>query len=328
MTELELAEALRDVAAEALGDADVKIAELRRLTAGASRETWSFRALGVNGVDVPLVLRRDPPAAVRVQGIAREAQAMGCARRAGVPVPPILAVDEQAGRLEAPFILMRHVDGETLGSRIARHDRFAGVRPGLASQCGSILAQLHRVKGEDVPLLPAADPLDEIQATLEQFEPSPPFQLALRWLEENRPPAETPALVHGDFRNGNLIVDERDGVRAVLDWELAHVGDPVEDLGWLCVRAWRFGGAKPVGGFGERSDLLKGYERAGGIPVQRPALSWWEVLGTIRWGTFCLRQAGRHLAGETASVELAAVGRRVREQEYDVLRMIGDGPGR
>jgi aminoglycoside phosphotransferase (APT) family kinase protein len=128
-------------------------------------------------------------------------------------------------------------------------------------------------------------------------------------------------VVHGDFRNGNLVVGP-DGVRAVLDWELVHVGDPMEDLGWLCTRAWRFGGAPPVGGFGEYDDLVAAYEKRSGVAVDRDVLRWWELLGTVKWGVICVVQANRHLVGGQRSVELAAIGRRVCEQEYDCLNLL------
>jgi aminoglycoside phosphotransferase (APT) family kinase protein len=131
-------------------------------------------------------------------------------------------------------------------------------------------------------------------------------------------------VVHGDFRNGNLIVG-RDGIRAVLDWELAHLGDPMEDLGWLCVKSWRFGQPLPVGGFGAYAQLLDAYERASGRPVDRVALRWWETLGTLKWGIMCIMQAATHTSGAVRSVELAAIGRRVCEQEWDLLALVAPG---
>ncbi|MET1040820.1 MAG: DUF6285 domain-containing protein, partial [Acidimicrobiales bacterium] len=128
-------------------------------------------------------------------------------------------------------------------------------------------------------------------------------------------------VVHGDFRHGNLIVGP-EGLRAVLDWELAHLGDPLEDLGWLCVRAWRFGGPGPVGGFGEREELYAAYEAAGGRAVDPDVARWWEVLGTLKWGVMCIIQTATHLTGQARSVELAAIGRRVCENEYDLLALI------
>ncbi len=113
-----------------------------------------------------------------------------------------------------------------------------------------------------------------------------------------------------------------DGIRAVLDWELVHAGDPMSDLGYLCVRAWRFGGPHPVGGFGSYDDLLAGYERVSGVRPDLDTVRWWELFGTVWWGVTCMVQASRHLDGETRSVELAAIGRRTAEQEYDTLRLI------
>ncbi|MGH8996439.1 MAG: DUF6285 domain-containing protein, partial [Acidimicrobiales bacterium] len=143
----------------------------------------------------------------------------------------------------------------------------------------------------------------------------------IRWLEENQPEQAASTLVHGDFRLGNLIVGE-DGVRAVLDWELAHQGDPVEDLAWLCVRAWRFGGAEPVGGFGQIDDLLEGYREGSGVAVDRRALDWWIAFGTLHWGIICIAQAATHLSGVFRSVELAAIGRRVCEVESDLAELL------
>jgi len=133
--------------------------------------------------------------------------------------------------------------------------------------------------------------------------------LAFRWLGDNRPSRSAQGVVHGDFRNGNLIVGP-DGIRAVLDWELSHLGDPLEDLGWLCVKAWRFGSPLPVGGFGSVDQLVGAYEGASGTTVDRTALHWWEVLGTLRWGVICIVQTVTHLSGTLRSVELAAIGRR------------------
>jgi hypothetical protein len=147
------------------------------------------------------------------------------------------------------------------------------------------------------------------------------FELALDWLTVNPPPAREPVLLHGDFRLGNLIVGP-EGLRAVLDWELTHLGNPAEDLGWLCVKAWRFGAARPVAGVGSREELLAEYRAAGGADIGPDELRWWEVLGTLRWGVICLSQAWTHLSGEHRSVELAAIGRRVCEQEWDLLLLL------
>jgi len=289
---------------------------LRRLSGGASRETWSFDAAGR-----PLILRRDPPGAAK-SGMAAEARLFQAAARQGVPVPEVVAAGDQ-------FIVMERIEGETIPRKILRDDAFADARPKLASQCGTVLAALHRIPVDDFADLPDSDPVAEYRAILDASgEPHPAFELGFKWLEANRPPRSGTTIVHGDFRHGNLIIGP-DGLRAVLDWELAHRGDPMEDLGWLCVKAWRFGVAdKPVGGFGDDDELIAAYEAAGGVAVDRSALRWWEAMGTLKWGVICIMQGMAHTSGAVRSVELAAIGRRVCENEWDLLDLLPYGGGR
>lgn len=318
-----LAEQLRALLRDTLGD-DVTVEGLRRLTGGASRQTWSFDAVGADGSRRPLILRRDPPDAPR--GMRAEALAFEAAARAGVPEPEIVAHSDDPSAVGAPFILMERLDGETVPRRILRDEPFAAVRPKLAEQCGEILARIHGIPVAQVPGLERGDVLEQLRRTLAQFEDaSPALELGLRWLEEHRPEPTDDVVVHGDFRNGNLIVGP-DGIRGVLDWEQVHRGDPMQDLGYLCVRAWRFGADQPVGGFGPYADLFRGYERVSGRSVDPEAVRWWQVYGTTWWGVGCMRQAWRHLSGVERSVELAAIGRRVWEQEYDVLLLLEDRP--
>ena len=254
-----------------------------------------------------------------------EAKLLAAAAKAGVPVPEIVVTSDDPAVLGSSFLVMTHVDGETIPRRILRDDEYAAARPLLASQCGTVLAALHRIPVDAAPELVGEDQVDQFRTMLDNLgRPHPTFELAFRWLEENRPAPATPVVVHGDFRNGNLIVGP-EGVRAVLDWELAHLGDPMEDLGWLCVKAWRFGVDKPVGGFGDYDELIDAYEAAGGRPVDRDALHWWETLGTLKWGIMCIMQAFTHTSGAVRSVELAAIGRRVCEQEWDLLACCREG---
>ena len=291
-----------------------RVEGLRRLSGGASRETWSFDLHRDDGTVAELILRRDPPGA-RKGGMAKEAALLAAAQAAGVPVPPVIDADESS-------IVMGRIAGETIPRKILRDAEYAPARPLLARQCGEILARLHTIPADVVAGLENVDQVAQWRGTLESLgQPHPTFELALRWLEANRPALHEPTLVHGDFRNGNLIVGP-EGIRAVLDWELAHAGDPMEDLGWLCAKAWRFGVAPPVGGFGSYEDLCDAYEAAGGRAVDRDALRWWEVLGTLKWGIICILQATTHTSGMVRSVELAAIGRRVCENEWDLLEIL------
>ena len=295
------------------------MADLQRLSGGASRETWAFALDGAE-----LILQRERPGGIRTGGgMAAEAGLIRAAAAEGVPVADVVATgDGEGDGLGGPWVVARRVDGETIPRRILRDDDFAVARSALTAQCGAALAAIHRVDPERVTGLEETDQLHQFRELVDLLDqPHPAFELGFRWLEANRPPPSGRSVVHGDFRNGNLIVGP-DGLQAVLDWELAHLGDPLEDLGWLCVRAWRFGGPGPVGGFGEREELYAAYEAAGGRPVDRDVARWWEALGTLKWGVMCIIQTATHLTGQTRSVELAAIGRRVCENEYDLLTLI------
>jgi aminoglycoside phosphotransferase (APT) family kinase protein len=312
-----LGAALREV----LGAAAIE--GLRRLSGGASRETWSFTADGER-----LILQRERPGGVRTGGgMATEAALIEGAAAAGVPVAPLVASGDASSPVGAPFLVLGHVDGETIPRKLLRDEEFAAIRGRLAAQLGSILAAVHRIPREAGEGLAAQDQVQQFTELLDVLgEPHPALELGLRWLDGNRPDAGEPTIVHGDFRNGNLIVGP-DGVRAVVDWELAHIGDPIEDLGWLCVKAWRFGALEPVGGFGSREELCAAYEAAGGRRVSVDALRWWELMGTVKWGVMCILQARTHLDGASRSVELAAIGRRVCENEHDVLGLLAEVAG-
>ena len=303
------------------------IAGLTRMSAGATQEIWRFGVIRA-ATETPAILRR-APGGERVSdsavGLATEAGLMEAAADAGVPVPTVLHVLNPEDGLGQGFI-MAFVEGETLGGRIARGEALAAARPKLARQCGEILARIHTIDPDRFPSLHRKTPAELVAQYEASYRasnwPRPVFDLTFRWLRRNCPPAPARArLVHGDFRNGNLMVGP-DGVRAVLDWEIAHVADPMEDLGWLCTNAWRFGVLdKPVGGFGEREDLWAGYEAAGGDPVNRAHAHWWEVYGSMRWGIMCAGMAAAFRSADP-SVERAVIARRTSENELDLLRLL------
>jgi aminoglycoside phosphotransferase (APT) family kinase protein len=302
---------------------------LRRLSGGASRETWTFELVEPDGARHGLVLRRDPGTHSGWSERATEYTLLEAAAAAGVPVPRVRVLLGPDDGLGHGFVMDR-VDGETIPRRILRDDVYAGARPLMAAQCGEIAARIHATDAATLPELPvqiATSQIAQYRENLDGFgEPHPAFELGLRWLADNAPSeAAKPTLVHGDFRNGNLIVGP-DGVRAVLDWELAHLGDPAEDLGWLCVKSWRFGVVdKLVGGFGDVPQLLDAYERASGRRIDEDTLRWWIALGTLKWGVICIAQAFTHLTGVLRSVELATLGRRVAEMEWDLLDILDGG---
>jgi aminoglycoside phosphotransferase (APT) family kinase protein len=213
-----------------------------------------------------------------------------------------------------------------LARRVIRDPKFAAARARFAHDAGTILARIHAVDASQAALrvtTPAIE-VEEIAARYRRTgHPRPVFDLALHWINNHLPaPSGAPKLVHGDFRNGNFIFGT-DGVRAVLDWELAHRGDPMEDLGWLCINSWRFGMIdRPVGGIGDREALYVAYEAVAGVPVDRTAVHFWEVLGTLRWGTFCAAMVEWIRTGGDRSVERAMIARRASETEIDLMRLL------
>jgi aminoglycoside phosphotransferase (APT) family kinase protein len=335
MTGQHLREALPAVLAPALGDA-VRVENLSILTGGASRATWAFDAVCPEGRRA-LILRTGQPDELHA-GMELEARAQALAAAAGAPVPDVLVADDSPLPLGTPFLICGAIAGQTIPRKIARgleigiDGRDADARRGrLLAQCASALAAIHRADisraAIDEPHIPEQDPLALWRAQLDAMgDTTATFEWAFRWLSTNRPAPSPPSLVHGDFRLGNLIVEGGE-LAAVLDWELVHIGDVAEDLGWFCIRAWRFGAPGHLGaaGLGSIEDFLSAYQRAGGTAVDRVAIRWWLILATLRWGVICRYQAERHLSGQTPSVELAAIGRRVCETEWDLLDLLEGG---
>ncbi len=323
----ELSGRLTEVLAGVLG-AGTAVENLRTLTGGASRTTWAFDAV-TGGERRALILRIGPPDDVHA-GMELEARAQAAAAAAGAPVPHVLIADDSVAALGNPFLICDAVAGETIVRRIQRQLDAGGrgyeARSGLLRQCARALAAIHRAD-PDLPGLNPEDPLAQWRERLDAMgDTTATFEWAFRWLAARRPRPSARVLVHGDFRMGNLIVDGAD-LAAVLDWELVHAGQAYEDLAWFCIRAWRFGAPASLGagGLGSVESFLAAYEEAGGTSVDRVALHWWRVLATLRWGVICRYQAERHLSGQNRSVELATIGRRVCETEWDLLDLL-EGP--
>jgi aminoglycoside phosphotransferase (APT) family kinase protein len=316
-------ERLESVLRPVLGD-DVTVENLRALTGGASRTTWAFDA--VDDQRRALILRTGPPDDVHA-GMELEAAVQRRAAAAGAPVPHILVADNSPAALGNPYLICDAIGGETIVRKIHRALDDSS-RERLLQQCAQALAAIHRAEPDGIGLT-EGDQLAEWRDRLDQMgDTTATFEWAFRWLAANRPPASRRVLVHGDFRMGNLIVDES-GLAAVLDWELVHIGEVYDDLAWFCIRAWRFGAPEHLGagGLGSVENLLSAYETAAGEQLARETFRWWLTLATLRWGVICRFQAERHLSGLTPSVELAAIGRRVSETEWDVLDLLeGGGP--
>lgn len=302
----------------------LKISDLERLSGGSSREIWAFTAMDRTGTARELILRRDPPGEARPEGAVVEFKAMTAARKAGVTVPDVLArIALDDPDLPGGGMVMERVRGESLPRRILRAPELAAVRDGLAARCGTELGRLHAIDPATVGAMRTDDRLLSYRAELDRLDPTRPvLELASTWLQSAKPPPRPPVLVHGDFRLGNLVIGES-GLQALLDWESVHVGDRLEDIGWIAVKAWRFRGPGVIGGFGDAEPFLAAYAERTGVHITPAEFDWAVVLGTWIWAVGCLAQADRHLSGATRSVDLAVVGRRVAEVEYDLLELLG-----
>ena len=308
---------------------------LRRLATGATQETWAFDALRAERRE-PLILRRSAPGLERSGSdtriaVALEVRALEAAREGGVPVQAVTFALAPEDGLGEGFVMQR-VEGETIPRKLLRDAEYAGAREKLAAQCGAALARIHALDPTSLAALrlaPVRGQLERQQHTLDAGpNPQPVLEYALRWLAERAPEDAPPRVVHGDFRNGNLIVGP-EGLRAVIDWEIAHRGDPAEDLGWFCANVWRFGESdKRAGGFGSLEQLLDGYVAAGGEPIVPERVLWWEVLASVKWAAGCILMQRVFTSGGDRSVERAMIGRRISENDVDILNLIAPRKGR
>jgi aminoglycoside phosphotransferase (APT) family kinase protein len=313
----------------------VIIENFRKMPGGASREIWSFDCTMERDGKVDrraMVLRRDPGAQNLSTNRRHEFEVIRAAFEEGVAVPEVFWLSDDPAVLDAAFFVMERVEGETIARRLLRDETYAQARDVMPAQLADILARIHRIDTVKHHLDFLQEPgenaaLTEVQRYDETFrrlalEPHPAFELAFRWLLRRIPKTPRTTLVHGDYRIGNVIFGP-EGVRSILDWELAHLGDPMEDVGWMCVRAWRFGNdRKPVGGLGTREDFFKAYEAASGVAVDPEAARFWEIFGNLRWGIITISQARTHMDGFVESVELASIGRRTAETELELLNLI------
>jgi aminoglycoside phosphotransferase (APT) family kinase protein len=318
---------LAEVLAPRLGPG-LTVSDVRRLSSGASRQTWRFDATPTGGPRRRYVLQREmvaggphPDGGPQPLGVGDQARLLTAARREGVPVPVVVASGEMKG---LQFIVSEWLEGEALPPPMLRDPALAPGRARLTQDCARALAAIHRISSAENPGLEHVDRLAVYRQWLDAMaEPRPVLEFAYRWLVRNRPPPGSPVVVHGDFRLGNLLVSAR-GLEGVLDWELAHIGDRHEDLAWPTIRAWRFDRYRQPGTFPEPDAWLSAYADAAGsdVPIDLAAFRWWQVAGTWIWAVMSGMLARRHLEGWVASVEHAMIGRRVCESEWDLLELL------
>jgi len=318
--------------------APVQIIDAQPLAGGASRDSWRLNISAPghpDGDQQSLVMRRDLASQMFDDALTREQEyrLMAAAYDNGVQVARMRYLCTDKMVLGSDFFLMDYRPGISVGTRVLRLPELAEARARLPQQMAAQLARIHQIDtaAHDLDFLPrppagvspAKAVVEQVYAILDGLGVhNPAWEWSLRWAQRHAPDAPQITFVHGDFRLGNWLVTE-DGLSAVIDWEFGHMGDPDEELGYVCMRDWRFGnGAQRFAGLSDRETFLRAYEATSGRQVDRAAVDWWEIMGNIRWGVICLSQAQRHLSGADPSVELASLGRRSAEMQLETLRLI------
>lgn len=326
-------EALTGYLSEKMGQ-EVRIVDAKPLAGGASRDTWHITVQGDTDTQ-QFVIRRDLPTQMYDDALTRpqEFALMAAAYEHGVKVAKVRYLCTDHTVLGSDFFVMDYVAGISIGPKVVHAPELAHARERLTEQLARQLMLIHSLeydrpaldflKKPSPALSPARATVQEMITVLDTLGiANPTWEWVLQWAEHHAPTDHATTFVHGDFRIGNLLVDAA-GLAAVIDWEFAHIGDPDEELGYVCMRDWRFGkGKNHFAGIGAREPFLTAYENYSGRTVNRQSVDWWEIMGNIRWGIICMAQANRHLSGEEPSVELASLGRRSAEMQLETLRLI------
>ena len=321
--------------AENLDATSIKVLKFKKLSGGAIQENWFFDLLITGGRlegKQKFVLRTDASSTVSAShSRAEEFQIHKVAYDAGICVPMPIVVCSDNSVIGSPFYLMEFIPGFSSARQIVRNLDLPNFGPNLVKQLGQELAKIHQIQPSntnfDFLKIPESHPADERISVYrgyldELLKGFPVLEYALNWLEENKPHSENLTLVHSDFRTGNyLILDGQ--LKAVLDWEFSHWGDPMEDIGWVCARCWRFGNDHlHVTGIGTLSDFLKGYGILQVTESFRKKIAYWQVMAETRWSIIALQQAQRNQSEVGVSLELALTGRMSAEMEYNLLTTI------
>ena len=310
------------------------VSDVGRVPGGASRETWSFDASWrESGVDVArcFVVRRDPTASLLETERDVEFRVYQALDGTGIPVPQVYWLEKDPRWLERPFFVMGRVEGQTEPALLVARE--SAARGEIGRQAAEILANIHNLDWRKLGLDFLGEPpspahcgeleIDKWQAILEKdaVEPKAGLALALRWLRRHTPVPSRVCLVHADYRVGNFLFDDT-SIRGILDWEMVHLGDPMEDVAWFCVRMWRWAGDEMVGGILEREEFYRLYEQYSGIPVDREAVRFWEILGNVKLATIFVTGVRSYCEGRSSDILLALTSRLSPGIEQEALALM------
>jgi aminoglycoside phosphotransferase (APT) family kinase protein len=317
---------------------DITINNLYRIPGGQSRETWSFDAKWrENGKDATrgFILRRDPDASVLESDREVEFKVMQ-AVHGHIPIPKVLWLEQDPSLLERPFALMERMDGcEANPTKVLMDPAYFGGRARMSSDFASILARIHAIdwRAAGLDFMPAPEPescgvaeIETWEAIVEResLEPQPVLRAAFAWMRKHEPkPAQRVVIVHADYRTGNFLAAPSGEIVGILDWEMTHLGDPLEDIAWACIRPWRWLGTEHIGGLMERADFYRMYSEASGIEIDEESVRFWEVLGNVKLAAIFLTGGRSYCEGRTHSAMMAFLGRNVRRLELEIMDLMG-----
>jgi aminoglycoside phosphotransferase (APT) family kinase protein len=307
------------IAAQLPDASDVTVTNVARIPGGASRETWSFDAAWSEGgrrIERAFIARRDPTGSLLDSNNDLEFELYTALEGGGIPVPRVHWIDREGKAIDRPFYIMERLPGATDARTLVTSPEYAEIRPRIALQKAEILARIHAFEIDRVPLLErppsleasAQHEVERWERTMRQdsLEPQPVLELAFHWLKRHLPrPPDRLSLVHGDYRTGNFLYDKNTGITGILDWEMAHAGDPTEDLGWVVIKSWRWAGDERVGGLCSREDFVAMYEKAAGVQVDRDALKFWEVFSNVKFAIIFITGTKAIVQGKTPDLLLA-----------------------
>ena len=314
---------------------DVAVSGIARIPGGASRETWMFDARWTEGgrkIERQFIARRDPTASLLESNNDLEFEIYTALDGSGIPAPRVSWIERDGSALDRPFFIMERLPGASDARMLVTSPEFADVRPRIAEQKAQILAAIHAFDIERVPSLgrppsPAASALHEVERwertmRRDTLEPQPVLEFAFSWLKRHLPPPpERIALVHGDYRTGNFLYDQS-GITGILDWEMAHSGDPIEDLGWVVMKSWRWAGDERVGGLCARDQFVRMYEAAGGAHVVAATLKFWEVFSNVKFAIIFITGTNAIVSGKTPDLLLAVTAFVNPGLEAELLELI------
>jgi aminoglycoside phosphotransferase (APT) family kinase protein len=318
----------------------VAVSGLFRIPGGQSRETWSFDAAWrENGTDVSrgFILRRDPDASLLESDRDLEFRVMAAVRDHGVPVPEMYWLEQDASHLDRPFALMQRIDGaEASPQKVLMDPAFFAGRARMSDDFVRILAKIHAIDvvGLGLPVLgepPAPDACGLLEVAKwesivakEALEPQPTLRAAFAWMKKHpSKPAQKIVLVHADYRTGNFLAKPDGEIVAMLDWEMTHIGDPLEDIGWACCRQWRWIGTDHIGGLMDRADFYAKYEEYSGLKIDEESVRFWEVLGAAKLAAILLTGGRSYCEGHTRNPMMAFLARNVRRLELEIMNLMG-----